>query len=461
MVPPRAKSIKYVMVDFMPTMDTIISLAKRRGFIFPGSEIYGGLANSWDYGPLGVELKNNIKKEWWSSMVRENDNIVGLDAAILMHPKVWEASGHVAGFSDPLQECQKCHRRFRADELKGESDTEFIKKCPVCAGLLTEPREFNLMFETYMGPLRDEGHRVYLRPETAQGIYVDAELTWKAMRLKPPFGIAQIGKAFRNEITPKNFIYRMREFEQMEMQYFVRPPKMSKAGETPDDIFKEWREKRLAWYRDLGIRANNLKPEDHGPQDLAHYAKKATDILYNFPFGFKELEGIHYRTDFDLKNHMEKSGKDLRFFDEQTKERFVPHVVETSAGADRASLVFLLDAYREEKTAKDTRVVLKFDPRIAPIKVAVLPLQRKPELIALAGQVRDQLKKALSIQYDESGSIGRRYRRQDEIGTPFCATIDFESGPDQSVTVRERDSMAQKRIKLDRLKEYLITRING
>ncbi len=445
----------------MLTMDTIISLAKRRGFIFPGSEIYGGLANAWDYGPLGVELKNNIKKSWWDSMVRDNDNIVGLDAAILMHPKVWEASGHVAGFSDPLQECEKCHRRFRADELSGDTDKEFVKKCPVCAGILSKPREFNLMFETHMGPLKNEQHRVYLRPETAQGIYVDAELVWSSMRLKPPFGIAQIGKAFRNEITPKNFTYRMREFEQMEMQYFVRPPELSEKGAAPQDVFQKWRDKRLKWYQEFGIAAKNLKLEDHRPDQLAHYAKKATDILYNFPFGFKELEGIHYRGDFDLKNHMDKSGKDLRYFDEATKERFIPHVIETSAGADRASLVFMLDAYSEETTKKEKRVVLKFDHRIAPIKVAVLPLQRKEELTKAASDIKGQLKKVLATQYDETGSIGRRYRRQDEIGTPFCVTVDFESAQDQSVTVRERDSMDQQRVKIDLLKDYLVSRING
>ncbi len=392
-------------------------------------------------------------------MVRENDNIVGLDASILMHPKVWEASGHVEGFSDPLQECQECHRRFRTDEISKPTEEKLIKACPVCAGTLTEPREFNLMFETHMGPLKDDQHKVYLRPETAQGIYVDAELTWSAMRLKPPFGIAQIGKAFRNEITPKNFTYRMREFEQMEMQYFVLPPDLSKKGETPEDHFEAWRDKRLKWYQDLGIKADNLELEDHGPEDLAHYAKRATDVLYKFPFGTKELEGIHYRTDFDLKNHMEKSGKDMRYFDQESKKKFIPHVVETSAGADRASLVFLLDAYHEEENKGEKRVVMKFDPRVAPVKVAILPLMKKPELKKKAEEIKNMVRKYLSVQYDETGSIGRRYRRQDEIGTPYCLTIDFDTLEDDAVTVRERDTMEQKRIKIKDLGSELINKM--
>lgn len=436
------------------TMDKIVSLAKRRGFVFAGSEIYGGLANSWDYGPLGVELRNNIKKVWWEAMVRKHVNIVGLDSSILMHPKVWEASGHVQVFHDPLQECAKCHKRFRADEIAKGSD-KIVKKCPECGGKLSDPREFNLMLKTHLGPLEDQANLVYLRPETAQGSYVDAELVWTAMRLKPPFGIAQIGKSFRNEITPQNFIYRMREFEQMEMQYFIRPPKIADKEDTADKIFKGWLDERLAWYLDLGLNKANLKTKEHAPKERAHYAKLAVDFIYNFPFGWSELEGVHYRTDFDLSQHMKKSGKDLRFNDTEAKQKFIPHVVETALGVDRAALTFLIDAYHEEKDKEGTRVVLRLDPRLAPVKVAVLPLLRKPELKTLADKFYQSLGPFVATQYDETGSIGRRYRRQDEIGTPYCVTVDFDSLKDQSVTLRERDSMQQKRLKLEELKDFL------
>ena len=454
---PDAKKISKV------SMDTIVSLAKRRGFVFPGSEIYGGLANSWDYGPLGIELKNNLKNAWWNFMTREHDNIVGLDAAILMHPDVWAASGHVEGFTDPLQECEACHRRFRSDEIAGDTDEEFVKKCPTCAGLLTDPKNFHLMLETHLGPVKDTGHKVYLRPETAQGIFLDAELIWTAMRLKPPFGIAQIGKSFRNEITPGNFIYRMREFEQMEMQYFIRPEKFVKEkGEKPEEIFESWKQQRMDWYTELGVDKKHLQFKDHAPDERAHYAELATDIQYEFPFGWSELEGIHYRTDFDLKSHSEKSGKDLSYIDQVTKEKFIPHVVETAVGVDRSFLTFLLDAYTEETDDKgEVRTVLKFDPRLAPVKVAILPLSKKPELSEQARELRGDLAKHMNVQYDESGSIGRRYRRQDEIGTPLCVTVDFESKDDGKVTVRDRDTMKQDRVAKEELNAFVLNKING
>ena len=417
-------------------MNQLVSLCKRRGFVFQSSEIYGGINSCWDYGPLGIELKNNIKRLWWQEMTSRED-IEGIDASILMHPKVWEASGHVEGFSDPLVDCKKCKKRFRADQVKG-------KICPECKGELTDARQFNLMFKTFMGPVEDESSIVYLRPETAQGIYVNFLNVQTAMRQKLPFGIAQIGKAFRNEITPGNFIFRTREFEQMEMQYFVHK-------EEDQKWMDYWKEKRLEWYKNLGINPAKLKFHEHSKEELAHYAKTAFDVQYEFPFGWNEIEGIHNRTDFDLTRHQEFSGKSLAYFDEQSKSRVVPYIIETSAGCDRSLLVFLIDAYHEEAE----RVVLKFHPKIAPIKVAFFPLMKKPELQELTHKLQEETRPYFLTRYDEAGSIGRRYRRQDEVGTPFCVTVDFDSLKDQAVTVRDRDSMKQDRIALTQLLDYL------
>ncbi len=422
-------------------MDKIVSLCRRRGFIFQSSEIYGGLDSCYDYGPLGVELKRNIKELWWRAMVRDREDIVGLDAAILMHPRVWEASGHVEGFTDPMVDCKKCKRRFRADEVEGD-------RCPVCGGELTEARQFNLMFKTFMGPVEDEASIVYLRPETAQGIYVNFLNVLNSSRLKIPFGIAQIGKAFRNEITPRNFIFRTREFEQMEMQFFVKPG-------TDAEWFEYWRQKRMEWYQnELGIRAEKLRFHQHGPDELAHYAAAAYDIEYEFPFGWRELEGIHNRTDFDLSRHMEYSGKDQRYFDDQTRERYIPYIIETSAGADRTVLTVLADAYDEEEVDGDVRVVMHFHPKVAPIKVGIFPLVKRDGMPELARKIEQTLRRHWMVFYDESGAIGRRYRRQDEIGTPYCVTVDSQTLEDQTVTVRERDSMQQERVHMDRLVEY-------
>ncbi len=426
-------------------MDKIVSLCRRRGFIFQSSEIYGGLDSCYDYGPLGVELKRNIKEAWWKAMVRDHDNIVGLDAAILMHPKVWEASGHVEGFTDPMVDCKQCKRRFRADEIEGD-------RCPVCGGELTEVRQFNLMFKTHMGPVEEEASVVYLRPETAQGIYVNYLNVLNSTRLKVPFGIAQIGKAFRNEITPRNFIFRTREFEQMEMQFFVKPG-------TDPDWFEEWRQKRMQWYLDLGIRKEKLRFHQHGEDELAHYAAAAYDIQYEFPFGWRELEGIHNRTDFDLKRHQEYSGKDMRYFDDQTRERYIPYIIETSAGADRTVLTVLSDAYDEEDLGGDVRTVLHFHPKLAPIKVGIFPLVKRDGMPELARKIEQDLRKYWMVFYDEGGAIGRRYRRQDEIGTPYCVTVDSQTLEDRTVTVRERDSMQQERVGIDRLVEYFRERL--
>ena len=426
-------------------MDKLVSLSKRRGFVFQSSEIYGGINSCWDYGPMGVELKNNIKRFWWKHMVYLHENIEGLDASILMHPKVWEASGHVESFTDPLVDCKNCKRRFRADQIDGD-------RCPVCGGELTEVRQFNLMFKTYMGPVEEEASIVYLRPETAQGIYVNFLNVQKASRQKIPFGIAQIGKAFRNEITPGNFIFRMREFEQMEMQFFVKPG-------TDDEWLEFWKEKRMEWYDKLGIRREKRRFHEHGPDELAHYAKAAFDIEYEFPFGWNELEGIHNRTDFDLKRHMEYSGKDLRYFDEATRERYIPYIIETSAGVDRTLLTVLADAYDEEEVKGETRVVLRFAPHIAPMKVGVFPLVKRDGMPEMARKIVDSLRPHMTVFYDESGAIGRRYRRQDEIGTPYCVTVDSQSIEDQTVTVRDRDTMAQERISVSKLLDYLKERI--
>ncbi len=427
-------------------MNKLVALCKRRGFIFQSSEIYGGLDSSYDYGPLGVELKNNIKEFWWQSMVQTREDIVGLDSAILMHPKIWEASGHVEGFNDPMVDCKNCKRRFREDD-------EAIKdRCPVCGGELTEARQFNLMFKTHMGAVAEDASVVYLRPETAQGIYVNYVNVMQSSRQRIPFGIAQIGKAFRNEITPRNFIFRTREFEQMEMQFFVKPG-------SDGEWFEYWKEQRINWYDDLGIKKENLRFREHGKDELAHYAAAAFDIEYEFPFGWKELEGIHNRTDFDLKRHTEYSGKDLQYFDDATRERFTPYIIETSAGCDRTLLTCLVDAYDEEELEKDSRTVLRLSPKIAPIKAGIFPLVKKDGMPEIAHKITDDLKKHMPVFYDEGGAVGRRYRRQDEAGTPFCITVDSQTLEDNTVTVRERDSMQQDRVASDKLLEFLKERI--
>jgi glycyl-tRNA synthetase len=436
-------------------MDKLVSLAKRRGFIFQSSEIYGGLGSVWDYGPLGVELKNNLKDRWWRSMVHERGDIEGVDAAILMHSRVWEASGHVSGFTDPLVDCKVCKNRFRADDerLKGQPGTPEAR-CPACgnAGSLTEPRMFNLMFKTFMGPVEDDAAVVYLRPETAQGIYVNYLNVMQAARQKIPFGIAQIGKAFRNEITPGNFIFRTREFEQMEMQFFVRP-------EDDERWFEEWKSSRMAWHESLGIKPAKLRFHEHAADELAHYAKKAFDIEYEFPFGWHEFEGIHNRTDFDLSRHQEFSGKKLDYVDTVNGQRFLPYIVETSLGADRLALVVMVDAYREEEVAGQQRVVLGLQPALAPIKAGVFPLVKKDGMPDVARRIYEDLRRRFTVFYDDGGSIGRRYRRQDEAGTPYGITVDGQTLDDQSVTVRDRDTLTQDRVTTDRLVEYLTERL--
>ena len=422
-------------------LETLVSLSKRRGIVFQGSEIYGGIGSVWDYGPVGVELKRHIKDAWWKSMTRDRDDIVGLDAAILMHPDVWVASGHVSNFSDPLVECADCHRRFRADHV-GDA-------CPECEGRLGEPRQFNLMFETHIGPVRDDSGLIYMRPETAQGIFVNFENVQSTARKKLPFGIAQIGKSFRNEITPGNFIFRTREFEQMEMEFFCAPG-------TDEQWHKHWIEWSEAWFRNLGIRGENLRVRFHEPAELPHYDKAAADIEYRFPWDWGELETISNRTDFDLKAHTAKSGKDLSYFDEESKQRFVPYVVEPAMGADRSALAFLADAYDEEGTDKEKRVVLRFHPDIAPYQVAVLPLSRNDKLVPKARAVYDIVRPRFGAQYDDSQSIGRRYRRQDEIGTALCVTVDFETvESDDAVTIRNRDTMQQIRVPIANLANAL------
>ncbi len=424
-----------------PFMEKLVSLCKRRGFIFQSSEIYGGLGSCWDYGPLGVELKNNVKRAWWEAMTHRRDDIEGLDAAILMHPKVWEASGHIAGFTDPLVDCKQCKHRFRADTIETE-------KCPDCGGELTEPRMFNLMFKTFMGPVEEESAVIYMRPETAQGIYVNFHNVLQPSRQKVPFGIAQIGKAFRNEITPGNFIFRTREFEQMEMQYFVNPAEDQKW-------FDYWKEQRWNWYLELGIRPEKLRWHEHGKGELAHYAKAAYDIEYEFSFGWKEIEGIHNRTDFDLTRHAEHSGKDMRYFDQEKNEKYLPYIIETSAGADRGTLVILADAYFEEEVKGETRVALRLSPKIAPIKAAVFPLVKKDGMPEVATKIYQDLKKHFKVFYDDGGAVGRRYRRMDEAGTPFCLTVDGQTLEDDTVTVRDRDSMEQTRHKIGELVELI------
>ncbi|MCO4753894.1 MAG: glycine--tRNA ligase [Bacteriovoracaceae bacterium] len=426
-------------------MADLVSLCKRRGFIFQSSEIYGGLGSCWDYGPLGIELKNNVKNTWWKAMTFRSD-VEGLDASILMSPKVWEASGHIDNFTDPLVDCKECKARFRADKI------ELDAPCPNCKAKdsFTEPREFNLMFETHMGPVKGSGAEVYLRPETAQGIFVNFLNVQSTMRKKLPFGIAQIGKAFRNEITPGNFIFRTREFEQMEMQYFVKPGEQKK-------FMQEWKETRYQWHLDNGIRKENLRFHPHGPDELAHYADAAEDIEYKFPIGWDEMEGIHSRTDFDLKQHAELSGKNLNYVDQADgNKKYLPYVVETSVGCDRHLLALLCDAYRlENEGTKEERTVLKFKPHIAPVKVAVMPLMKKPELEKRAESILSELQKSYKCEYDVSGSIGKRYRRQDEIGTPLCITIDFDSLEDNAVTIRDRDSMKQERVEISKIATYV------
>ncbi len=445
--------------------DRITSLAKRRGFVFPSSEIYGGVGSTWDYGPLGVELKNNVKRAWWRAMVQLRDDVVGLDAAILMHPRVWEASGHVENFTDPLVDCRNCKHRYRLDDLPdGERLTEAWREgarvdiasvaCPNCAQKqLVSPRRFNLMFKTFMGPVEDEAALVWLRPETAQGIYVNFPNVVDALHRRIPFGIAQVGKAFRNEITHGNFIFRSLEFEQMEMQYFLHPSEAPAA-------FERWLGERHRWYAELGIPEDQLRFRDHAKNELAHYAARAVDVEFAFPFGWKELEGVHNRTDYDLRRHQEYSGKDLSYFDDQRNERYVPYIVETSGGADRATFAFLAAAYAEEPDKEGIRVVLRLDRRLAPIKVAVLPLSKKPELTTVARGVWAMLRPHCMTQYDETQSIGKRYRRQDEIGTPFCVTIDFDTLNDKAVTIRERDSMAQERVPMAELVPALRERLS-
>jgi glycyl-tRNA synthetase len=433
-------------------MEAVTSLAKRRGIAFQSSEIYGGLRSSWDYGPLGVELRRNIRSSWWRSMIQLRDDVVGLEAAIIMSPRVWEASGHVAGFHDPLVECLNCHQRFREDHL-GDDPI-----CPNCGQKrFTEPRQFNMMFKTNMGPVEDESSVTYLRPETAQGMFVDFPLVQQTSRKKIPFGIAQIGKSFRNEITPGNFFFRTREFEQMEMEYFVEPG-------TDDEWFEYWVNERLQWYVDLGIRKEKLRLRPHEPDELAHYAKAASDVEYEFPFGWQEVEGIANRTDFDLKAHQEASGEDLTYFDQEQDRRYLPYVVEPAAGVDRLLLTALVDAFREEEapTAKggtEKRTYLALHRDLAPTKVAVLPLSRNEQLAPDARGVFDLVKQAWMCDFDDAGSIGRRYRRQDEVGTPFCVTVDFDTLEDRQVTVRERDSMTQDRIPVENLVGYLAERL--
>ena len=436
-------------------MDKLVSLAKRRGFIFQSSEIYGGLGSVWDYGPLGVELKRNVKDRWWRAMVQQRDDIEGLDAAILMHPKVWEASGHIAGFTDPLVDCRQCKNRFRADDerLKGTPGTPDAQ-CPVCGskGTLTAPRLFNLMFKTFMGPVEDAAAVVYLRPETAQGIYVNYLNVLQASRQKIPFGIAQIGKAFRNEITPGNFVFRTREFEQMEMQFFVKPG-------TEDEWFEFWRAARMQWHQELGVRKEKLRFHAHTKDELAHYAKAAYDIEYEFPFGWHEFEGVHNRTDFDLSRHQQSSGKKLEYVETATNERFIPYVVETSVGADRTALVVLCDAYHEEEVAGEKRVVLRLHPALAPVKAAVFPLVNKEGMPEFARRLYHDLRARFNAFYDDSGSIGRRYRRQDEAGTPFGVTVDGQTLQDGTVTVRDRDTLVQVRVAAEQLAAHLSERL--
>jgi glycyl-tRNA synthetase len=448
-------------------LEKVINLCKRRGFVFPSGEIYGGTRSAWDYGPLGVELKENIKRQWWRTVVQSRDDIVGLDSSVILPRQVWVASGHVGVFTDPLTECQSCHKRFRADHLieayeekKGRSPEHGLAdiSCPNCGtkGAWTEPRDFNMMLKTFLGPVEDESGLHYLRPETAQGIFVNFANVMGAARKKPPFGIGQIGKSFRNEITPGNFIFRTREFEQMEMEYFVEPG-------TDEEWHQYWIDQRTAWYTDLGIDKANLRHFEHPQEKLSHYSKRTVDIEYRFGFQgseWGELEGIANRTDFDLKTHTEHSGTDLSYFDQATNSRWTPYVIEPAAGLTRSLMAFLIEAYTEDeapnaKGGVDTRTVLTLDPRLAPVKAAVLPLSRNADLSPKARDLAALLRKSWNVDFDDAGAIGRRYRRQDEIGTPFCITVDFDTLEDDAVTIRERDSMSQDRVGLDQVETYL------
>ena len=451
------------MVRYMPyaDMDKMMSLSKRRGFMFQSSEIYGGLGSTWDYGPLGVEIKRNVKEAWWRSVVTERDDMVGLDAAILMHPQVWVASGHVENFSDPLVECKECNSRFRQDHLLEETgiDPESPKaktalkdlRCPNCGSELGPPRRFNLMFKTFMGPVEDTANEVFLRPETAQGIFVNFKNVLDSTRKKLPFGIGQIGKSFRNEITPGNFTFRTREFEQMEAEFFVKPG-------SDEEWLDSWVKSRYQWYVGLGIRTENLRVRKHGDDELAHYAKACYDVEYRFPWGWGELEGVANRGDFDLRQHQEVSGQDMTYFDESEEgddRRYLPYVIEPSGGVDRATLAFWLDAYDEEPDGDNVRVVSHIHRDLAPVTVAALPLSRNDKLLPTARSVYDILRKHFKTQYDDSQAIGRRYRRQDEIGTPYCVTIDFDTIDDNQVTIRDRDTMHQARVPVSELVDIL------
>ena len=452
-------------------VESVVNLCKRRGFVYPSSEIYGGTRSAWDYGPLGVELKENIRRQWWQSVVRGRDDVVGIDSSVILAPQVWAASGHIDAFVDPLTECRQCHRRFRADQLleafeerKGRPPEGGLAEvgCPNCGtkGRFTEPRDFNGLLRTHVGPVQDEGSIHYLRPETAQGIFVNYANVQGTARMKLPFGIGQTGKSFRNEITPGNFIFRTREFEQMEMEFFVVPG-------TDEEWHEYWLQQRWDWYTDLGIDPENLRLFEHPQEKLSHYSKRTVDIEYRFQFGgstWAELEGIANRTDFDLKTHSDHSGVDLSFFDQAAGERFVPYVIEPAAGLTRCVLAFLLDAYDEDeapnaKGGVDKRTVLRFDPRLAPVKVAVLPLSRHADLSPKARDLAAALRKRWNIEFDDAGAIGRRYRRQDEIGTPYCVTVDFDSLQDNAVTVRDRDTMAQERIGIDHIIEWLAPKL--
>ncbi|MCF0095269.1 glycine--tRNA ligase [Micromonospora sp. MH99] len=453
-------------------IDAVVSLAKRRGFVFPSSEIYGGTRSAWDYGPLGVELKENVRRQWWKTMVQQRDDVVGLDSAVILARKVWEASGHIAEFVDPLTECQFCHKRFRADHIEeayeakhGHAPTSLAEvNCPNCGnkGTFTEPKMFNGLMKTYLGPVESDEGMHYLRPETAQGIFVNYKNVETVARKKPPFGIAQTGKSFRNEITPGNFIFRTREFEQMEMEFFVEPG-------TDEQWHEYWLQERWNWYLDLGLSADNLRLYEHPAEKLSHYSKRTVDIEYRFQFGgteFAELEGVANRTDFDLSTHSKHSGVDLSYFDQTKGERWMPYVIEPAAGLTRAVLAFLLEAYDEDeapntKGGVDKRTVMRFDPRLAPVKVAVLPLSRNEALSPKAKDLAALLRKRWVVEFDDSQAIGRRYRRQDEIGTPFCVTVDFDTLDDNAVTVRNRDTMGQERVSLDQVERYLIERLPG
>jgi glycyl-tRNA synthetase len=433
------------------TMEKLVALCKRRGFIFGSSEIYGGLSGFWDYGPLGVELKQNVKRVWWRSMVHMREDVVGIDSALIMPAAVWAASGHLQNFNDPLVECQSCKRRFRADDL----DDPHI--CPECGGKLSEARQFNTMFQTQVGPVADEGAIAYLRPETAQGTFVNFKNVLQSSPHKIPFGIAQIGKSFRNEITTGNFIFRSREFEQMELEFFVKPG-------TDDEWFDYWRSERMRWWtEDLGIRKENLHLRDHAPSELSHYSKQTSDFEYDYPFGRRELEGVADRTDFDLKAHMAGSGQDMTYYDEEIQERYVPYVIEPAVGVDRTVLVVLLDAYAEEQTGpkpSDRRTVLRLKPQLAPYKIGVFPLvANKPDLVDCARSIYTTLKPHFTVAWDSIGNVGKRYRRQDEIGTPWCITVDYQTLEDRTVTVRDRDSMTQERFAVDALTDLFTERL--